>query len=65
MLHHDQNSFILKTVKQNDCDPSSSSLAFKNHKSIIVEEEDDEIVIEFDDESDSELEIELEIDPVA
>ena len=63
MLHHDQNSFAPKTVKQNVCEPSSSSLAFENHKSITLEEDDDEIVIEFDDESDSESEIELETDP--
>ena len=64
MLHHDQNSFALEIVKQNVCEPSSSSLAFENHKPIALEEEDDEI-IEFDDEFDSESEIELETDPVA
>ena len=64
MLHHDQNSFIPEIVKQNVCEPSLSSLAFKNHKSITLEEDDDEI-IDFDDESDSESKIELEIDPVA
>lgn len=64
MLHHDQNSFAPEIVKQNVCEPSSSSLAFAYHKPITLEEEDDEI-IEFDDEFDSESEIELETDPIA
>ena len=56
---------IPKIVEQNVCEPPSSSLSFKNHKSITLEEDDDEIVIEFDDEYDSESKIELEIDPDA
>ena len=40
------------------------SLTLKNHEPITQEDVDD-VVIDFDDESDNESEIELEIDPVA
>ena len=62
MLHLDQSPSILEIIKQNFHEPLSS-LALKNHETVTQEDVDD-MVIEFDDESDNELEMEFEVDPI-
>ena len=72
MLCPNQNPFIPESIKHNFHQPSSSLTPmeyFKIHELIKQEEANyehsNDEVVEFDDESNSKIEIELETDPMA